>query len=423
MTSFDSQIIDKADAAGNSSGSCQLPNQYNLSTIMTFHQVTRLASNLTRRNGIAACLIALFGVLGFSSPVQAQVGGAAVVFLKIEPDSRAAGMGNAGVALADNASASFWNPAGLAFQEGTEMGLTHSNWLPEFNAGLFYEYFMAKKHIPGWGTFGAHVTYLFLGEHEGRDGQNNPTGTFRSYDLAVGLSYGVKLSETFSVGTSVRFIYSNLAPGTQVEGQETKAGVVGAFDIAALYRTRPFPMGNTMGEFSAGFNLANMGPKVQYSDSEQADPIPTNLRFGYAFTVEFDEFNKLTFVNDFNKDLINVDENNVADPFYQAIFSSWSPIEVRTNAFQDEDAELETLGVIDQLTIGAGLEYWYNNLFALRTGYFYENPYNGNRKFLTLGAGIRYNIIGVDFSYIYAVSEDSPLANTMRFSLLLNLNR
>ena len=361
--------------------------------------------------------------MGLAAGALAQVGGAAVVFLKIEPDSRAAGMGNAGVALADNASANFWNPAGLAFQTGTELGLTHSNWLPEFNAGLFYEYFMAKRHFPGWGTFGGHVTYLFLGEHEGRDGQNNPTGTFRSYDLAVGLSYGVKLTETFSVGTSARFIYSNLAPGTSVEGQETKAGVVGAFDLAALYRTRPFFLGASEATFSAGFNLANMGPKVQYSDSDQADPIPTNLRFGTAFTVDFDEFNRLTAVVDFNKDLIKVDSTNNADPFYKAIFTAWSPIQVRTNAVQDDTAELETLGVIEQLTIGGGLEYWYNQLFALRSGFFYENPYNGNRKFLTLGAGIRYNIIGVDFSYIYALEEDSPLANTMRFSLLLNLNR
>ena len=383
----------------------------------------RVVSLTSRHLMVLTCVLALLGVSGNILTASGQVGGAAVVFLKIEPDSRAAGMGNAGVALADNASASFWNPAGLAFQEGTELGLTHSNWLPEFNAGLFYEYLMAKKSFPGWGTFGAHITYLFLGEHEGRDGQNNPTGTFRSYDLAVGLSYGVKLSETFSLGTSVRFIYSNLAPGTSVEGQETKAGVVGAFDLSALYRTRYFDMGTSRGQFSAGFNLANMGPKVQYSDSDQADPIPTNLRFGYAFTVEFDEFNKLTFVNDFNKDLIKVDENNESDPFYRAIFTSWSPIEVRTNAVQDDEAELETLGVLDQLTVGLGLEYWYNNLFALRTGYFYENPYNGNREFLTLGAGIRYNIIGVDFSYIYALEEDSPLANTMRFSLLLNLNR
>ena len=114
-------------------------------------------------------------------------------------------------------------PAGLAFQTGTEAAITHSSWLPEFNADLFYEYLIAKHHVPGWGTFGGHLTYLFLGEHEGRDAQNNPTGTFRSYDLATGLSYGAKLSERFALGTSLRFIYSNLAPGQTVGAQETKA--------------------------------------------------------------------------------------------------------------------------------------------------------------------------------------------------------
>ncbi|RMF55736.1 MAG: hypothetical protein D6746_13340 [Bacteroidetes bacterium] len=359
----------------------------------------------------------------------AQVGGAAVVFLKIEPDSRAAGMGNAGVALADNASALFWNPAGLAFQEGTELGITHSNWLPEFNAGLFYEYFVAKHHIPGWGTFGGHVTYLFLGEHEGRDAQNNPTGTFRSFDLSVGGSYGFKVSERLALGTSLRFIYSSLAPGQVVGSQETKAGVSAAFDVAALYRSPKFALGSIGTTFSAGFNLANMGPTIQYSDNAQADPIPTNIRFGYAFTFEFDEFNKINLVQDFNKDLIRVRVDslgNDVDPWYKAIFTAWQSIEVCPSTVQDcrdDPSKLESLGVMDQLTIGTGLEYWYNNLFAIRTGYFYENPLNGNRKFMTLGAGIRYNIIGVDFSYIYALEESSPLANTMRFSLLLNLGK
>lgn len=355
-------------------------------------------------------------------PALAQVGGSAVVFLKIEPDSRAAGMGNAGVALADNASAMFWNPAGLAFQQGTELGLTHSNWLPEFNAGLFYEYLVAKHHVPGWGTFGGHLTYLFLGKHDGRDAQNNPTGEFTSYDLALGASYGFKIGDHFGLGTSLRFIYSNLAPGQVVGTQETKAGVATAFDIAALYKAPTVVLGSTDMKFSMGFNLANMGPKIQYSDSEQADPIPTNLRVGYAFTFEFDEYNKITVVNDFNKDLIHVDSTG-ADPFYEALFSSWSAVEVRSNAVNEEEAEYKSLSVLDQMTIGTGLEYWYNNLFAIRGGYFYENPLNGNRKFLTLGAGVRYNIIGVDFSYIYALEENSPLANTMRFSLLLNFAR
>ncbi|GIV60223.1 MAG: hypothetical protein KatS3mg043_1312 [Rhodothermaceae bacterium] len=363
-------------------------------------------------------------------PAAAQVGGAAVVFLKIEPDSRAAGMGNAGVALADNASAMFWNPAGLAFQRGTELGITHSNWLPEFNAGLFYEYLVAKHNLPGWGTLGAHVTYLFLGEHERRDDNNVALGTFKSFDLAVGASYGFKLSKHFALGTSVRFIYSDLADG-EVDGQTTKPGIGGAFDVAGLYRSSPFGLGGIQTTFSAGFNLANMGPTIRYTDGPDADadPIPTNLRFGYAFTFEFDEFNKLSIVQDFNKDLIRTRADSTGsdvDPWYKAIFSAWQPIEVcsaTVDQCREDPSKLQKLGVMDQITIGTGLEYWYNNLFAIRTGYFYENPLNGNRKFMTLGAGIRYNIIGVDFSYIYALEEQSPLANTMRFSLLLNFGR
>ncbi len=378
------------------------------------HPVRRSGDRIPRYGAIL--VIGLLAIMA-APLVHAQVGGAGVVFLKIEPDSRSAAMGNAGVALADNASASFWNPAGLAFQTGTEAGITHSNWLPAFDVGLFYEYLVAKHNVPGWGTFGAHITYLNLGEHEGRDAQNLPTGTFKSYDLAVGASYGFKVSNRFALGTSLRFIYSNLAPGQTVGSQETKAGVSTAFDIAGLYRSKPFAIGSVPTTVSVGFNLANMGPKIQYSDSDQADPIPTNLRFGTALSFDFDEFNALNVVVDFNKDLIDRDSTGSAS-WYKAIFSSWKGIDINLNT--SDPTDIERVGVMRQITVGAGLEYWYNRLFALRTGYFYEDPYNGNRKFLTLGAGIRYMIIGVDFSYIYALEEDSPLADTMRFSLLLN---
>jgi long-subunit fatty acid transport protein len=359
----------------------------------------------------------LLGMHGATQKAHAQVAGAAVVFLQIEPDSRAAGMGNAGVALADNAYAIFWNPAGLAFQRGIEASLTHSTWLPEFNAGLYYEYLVGKYHMDGWGTFGAHITFLNLGEHEARGGANEELGTFRSYDLAVGLSYGTQLTQNFAVGGGIRFVYSNLAPGQQVGGQETRAGVTSAFDLAALYRSNPIQVGGMDATISAGMNLANMGPQIQYSDTEQADPIPTNIRLGYAVTLDLDEYNQLTFANDFNKMLIRRDSVE-ADPFYRAIFSSWAPVEV--NRGTQADPNMQRLSVLEQFTIGLGMEYWYNQLFALRTGYFFENPYNGNRRFITFGAGLRYNIVGVDFSYIYALEENSPLANTMRFSLLLN---
>jgi hypothetical protein len=373
-----------------------------------------------------AATLLLVGLAGRQA-AQAQIGGAAVVFLMIEPDSRSAGMGNAGVGVADNAYAIFWNPAGLAYQTGAEASLTHSNWLPEFNAGLYYEYLVGKYHVPGWGTFGAHITFLNLGEHEGRDAIGNPTGTFLSYDLAAGASYGFKVTDNFALGSSLRLIYSNLAPGQTVGLQKTKAGVSAGVDLAALYRTNPISLGNVSTTLSAGFNLANMGPKIQYSDSKQADPIPTNLRFGYSARFDLDDYNSITFANDFTKMLTRARPDTVngifaSDPFYKAIFSSWVPISVRAGAVGDE-VEYTTVGVLEQLIIGTGMEYWYRNNFALRLGYFYENPYNGNRQFLTFGAGVRYNIVGVDFSYIYALEEDHPLSDTMRFSLLLNFLR
>ena len=385
------------------------------------------AASLPRRTAALALLFGLMLTGGAVRTAQAQTGGAAVVFLMIEPDSRSAGLGNAGVALADNASAIFWNPAGLAYQRGAELALTHSNWLPEFNAGLFYEYLVGKYHVEGLGTFGAHITYLNLGENTQTDGTGVELNKFKSYDLAAGASFGFNVTENLALGTGIRLIYSNLAGGVSVEGQEAKAGVSSGFDFGALYKTPSFSLGGAEARASFGLNLANMGPAIQYSDGPQKDPIPTTLRLGYAFTFDFDEYNSLTFVNDFTKMLTNIDADSTVesgrrvDPWYQAIFSSWGPIDVQLNPSNEE--ETQTLSALQQLLIGVGAEYWYDQLFAFRAGYFYENPYNGNRKFLTFGAGVRYNIIGVDFSYIYALEDEHPLSNTMRFSLLLNLTQ
>ena len=389
------------------------------------------------RRFLAAAILTVFFATSASQAAHAQAGSAAVVFLQIEPDSRSAGMGNTGVAVANNAYAIFWNPAGLARQDGTEVSLTYSQWLPEFNADLSYSYLGGKHQVDGIGTFAGHLTYMFLGEHEGRDAQNNPTGTFKSYDLAAGASFGTNVLENLALGTGVRLIYSNLAQGQTVGSQETRAGVTVGFDLAALYSVPRFQAGNTEVGVDLGFNLANMGPQIQYSDQGQADPIPQNFRLGYAVTFDFDEYNKLTLAQDFNKMLtrINISENDTpgsftreADPFYKAIFSGWQSIDVCTSVCTPEsikagEATYETLNAFNQMTIGTGFEYWYRELFAIRAGYFYEHPNFGNRKFLTFGSGVRWNIIGADFSYVYALEENHPLANTMRFSLLLNFLR
>jgi long-subunit fatty acid transport protein len=355
--------------------------------------------------------------------VQAQVGITAVPFLQIEPDSRATGMGNTGVAVADNASAIFWNPAGLAFQNQNQISVTHANWLPAFNADLFYDYLVGTYYVDGIGTIGGHITFLNLGEQIRTDETGLELGRFNSFEISAGLSYGFQISDNFSLGTGLRYIYSSLADGS-VSGQEISPGSSVGIDLAGLYKTNPFQLGNRQASFNAGFNLSNIGPGIQYTDNAQKDPLPTIMRLGWAYTMDIDAngINTLTLSNDISKIMARNERvgNDPDSPEYEtmgvmeALFNSWGSYE-RFNGTETVDVSLG-----QQLMYGFGLEYWYDELFALRTGYYYEHPENGNREFITLGAGLRYNIFGVDFSYIYTLEDDHPLANTIRLSVLMN---
>lgn len=368
--------------------------------------------------------------------IHAQVAITAVPFLQIEPDSRGAGMGNTGVAIADNAAALFWNPAGLAFQKGSnQASITHSNWLANFNVDdLFYDYVVGKYYVEGIGTFGAHLTYLNLGEQlqVGPGGPDEIISRFNSYELALGGSYGFEVSKNLGIGTSLRLIYSSLASGVSGPGiaaQKVNPGTSVAVDLSFLYRTDPFSVGGRDARFSFGTNLSNLGPGIQYTDNAQKDPLPTILRFGWAFDIELDDegINKITIANDISKVMArtkpkysenpdgSIDTARVASGPIEALFDSWNTFERNTGG-----GNFVEVGVLQQFMIGAGLEYWYHNQFALRGGYYYEDPYNGDREYITFGAGIRYSFIGVDFSYIKTLENDHPLANTLRFSLLID---
>ncbi|TVQ03797.1 MAG: hypothetical protein EA359_08435 [Balneolaceae bacterium] len=368
-------------------------------------------------------LFAIFATILLPLSTMAQVGITAVPFLQIEPDSRATGMGNTGVAIADNASAIFWNPAGLAFQNQSQISLTHANWLPAFNADLFYDYLVGTYHVDGIGTIGGHITFLNLGEQTRTDETGLELGRFNSFEISAGLSYGFRLSDNFALGTGIRYIYSSLADGS-VSGQQINPGSSIGVDLAALYKTNPFTVANREATFNAGFNLSNIGPGIQYTDNAQRDPLPTMFRAGWAYKMDLDRngLNTLTFSNDISK-IMARNERVGTDPdspeyetmgVFEALFNSWGSFE-RFNG-----TETVTVSLAQQLMFGFGLEYWYDNLFALRTGYYFEHPENGNREFITLGAGLRYNIFGVDFSYLYTLEDDHPLANTIRLSLLIN---
>jgi hypothetical protein len=342
----------------------------------------------------------------------------AVPFLLISPDSRAGGMGEANVAIADNASALFWNPAGLGFQRGMDFNFTHANWLPAFNADLFYDNLTIKRHIAGYGTFGLGVTYLNLGETEIRTAQNVAAGVIKSYEFAITGSYGVQIARTFAVGTSVRFIRSALTNVGAGNEQGSGIGTSIAFDLALLWK--PQFSGYFADRLSFGLNISNIGPKMTYIDEAQADPLPTNLKVGFAYRLLSDKYNSLTLAADFNKLLVNrvtpiIGQDTLGNPIFgrprvdnvfQAMISSWGG----------------SGGGLRSFTMGVGVEYWYGapQLLALRAGYFYEDPEFGGRRYLTFGAGVRYAAFGVDFSYLNSVEETHPLDGTVRLSLILN---
>ncbi len=372
----------------------------------------------------------------FGKNIQAQGGATAVPFLLLAPDSRAGGIGESGGGLADNSAAIFWNPAGIAFLSGSEVNFTHSNWLPEFNlADLYYEYFAYRQYMPSInGSVTTSVVYMNFGEFIRTDPSGQEIGKFNSFDLAVTLGYSTKISSDWGVGFNFRLIHSKLSdePTAKEEGRGVATSV--SFDVAVMWRPEKLELpliGDIGKKFSMGINLSNLGPKIWYLDKEQADPIPTNFRLGFAYKIFEDEYSSLTYTLDFSKLLVGRrdkdsimvngkkifnDNTNDLPEFYEAIFTAWGD-----QSFGEELRDINT---------SMGLEYWYgledDFMFTLRTGFFYEDPGYGNRKFVTFGAGIRYDMYGFDFSYIstsvFPDGDKHPLSETLRFTIMIGWN-
>lgn len=355
---------------------------------------------------LISVLFTMFGKVTYAQ------GEAAVPFLLLAPDSRAGGLGESGTGLADNSAAIFWNPAGIAFLTGTELSITHSNWLPQFNLDLFYDYLTYRQYFEELdGSVTASITYMNFGEFV-RTGPDSPDpiGTFRSFDAALTLGYATKIDPDWGLGFNFRLIHSRLSDAPTAEEQGSGVATSVSFDVAAMWRpvrfVLPFIDEDIGGKLSIGVNLSNLGPKIYYIDRAQADPIPTNFRLGFAYKILDDEYNSMIYTLDFSKLLVSRD-GATSKEFYQAIFTAWAD-----DSFSEELRDIVT---------SMGLEYWYGSpgdfLFALRSGFFYEDPSYGNRKFFTLGAGIRYDLYGFDFAYISTIEETHPLANTLRFGL------
>jgi hypothetical protein len=347
-------------------------------------------------------LTALLSICAMNIAVAQTTQTTAVPFIRIAPDSRAGGMGETGVAIADNVWATYWNPAGLAFQSGSQVAMTYTPWLPGLGLSDIWithlAYKMPVEEIEG--VAGAMFTFLNLGEFN-RTNSTGPEiiGTFTGYELAFALTYSTKVSERLALGTSARIIYSHLAD--QGAGAEKVSGTSTGFcfDIGLMYK--PQLLDNS---FQFGLNVANIGPKMSYVDRAQADPLPMNLAIGATYKVLQSEFNNLTSTLEFNRLLVNRWGSN-SDEFWKAPFSTWTQ-----GSFSEQ---------VRRFTTGLGIEYWYGapKLIALRWGFFYEDPREGNRKFMTFGAGLRYDLYEFNFGYISTFEEQHPLGETIRLTL------
>lgn len=347
----------------------------------------------------------------------------AVPFLLIAPDARSGAMGDAGVSSTPDASSMHWNPAKYAFIESKAgFAASYSPWLRAIVSDINLAYVAGYYRLDDRSTIAASLLYFTLGDITFTDIQGSTIGNYRPNEFSLDATYSRKFSDSWSGAVAARYINSNLTQGVNVAGQATKPGQSVAADVAVYHQSELNWRDFEYAEFAFGINISNIGTKISYSDATtEKDFIPTNIRFGPRLTLDLDDYNRLSFMIDVNKLLVptppiydstgNTQPENIIagkDPnvsVVEGMIQSWYDA---PNGFEEEMREFY---------FATGVEYWYNKVFAVRGGFFYEDKLKGNRKYFTLGAGLKYNVFGLDFSYLIPLEQQNPLENTLRFTL------
>ena len=369
----------------------------------------------------------------------------AVPFLMIGPDARAGGMGEVGAATDPDGASIHWNPAKMAYVPN-KMGfaVSYTPWLralvPDINLAYISGY--GKIGKKGQQTLSGSLRYFSLGDITFTDNTGQTIGNFNPNEFAIDLSYARKLSEDFSGGISLRYIYSNLTGGLNVGGADTRPAQTAAADVSFYYQTDKVEIADRKTLISAGINFSNIGGKMSYTKTNEEDFIPINFRFGVGFKYFVDDRNSIGAYFDINKLMVptppkydteayldntlppgdtlgSIGHTSNANPAFGTIIAGQDPNRSVPNGMFTSfgDAPGGSREELSEINLSVGLEYWYNNLFAIRAGYFYEAPTKGNRQFFTVGAGIRYNVFGLDFAYLIPTQQRNPLENTLRFTL------
>ncbi|MGZ8537793.1 MAG: type IX secretion system outer membrane channel protein PorV [Flavisolibacter sp.] len=345
----------------------------------------------------------------------------AVPFLRISPDARAGGMGDLSLATSPDASSSYFNLGKVPFNVSTGgVNLTYTPWLKKLVNDVYLASVAGYYKLDDVQAISASLRYFSLGSIQFTDAFGNPLQSVNPREFGVDIGYSRKLSDRTGLGVGLKYIYSNLAGGYS----NYKPGNSVAADIGIYQNNR-----NEAGQgWAFGFAMTNLGAKIAYTDNaDQKDYIPANLGIGTTYTAVIDESNKISFGVDFNKLLVPTppvstnndqqDSINLKNYRDQTVISSWF------TSFADAPGGLSE--ELKEIQISVGAEYWYNDQFALRAGYFYEDKTKGNRRYFTTGVGIKYNIFGLNFSYLIpsgSGNTQNPLSNTLRFSLVFDFD-
>ncbi len=376
--------------------------------------------------GLTASILFISGFASLQAQDKINVVTTAVPFLRISPDARAGGMGETGIATNPDINSSFWNLAKTAFNESSGgIGVTYTPWLRKLQLNDVYLATMAGYYkLDDNQAITASLRYFSLGNIQFTDNLGNDLGSFRPREFSFDGGYTRKLSEKMGLGVALRYIYSNLASGQVSNGTTYKAGTAVAGDLSFYYHGQ----NKDGGGWNFGAVVSNLGSKIGYTnDAKQKDFIPANLGLGTAYTWVFDESNKMTWGLDINKLLvptppIPTGTNTSQDSADQANYRAKSAVNGWFSAFSAPGGFSETL---KEFQISTGFEYTYMDQFSLRLGYFYEDPTKGNRKYFTGGIGLKYQVFGLNISYIVPSGSginQNPLSNTLRFSLLFDLD-
>lgn len=343
----------------------------------------------------------------------------AVPFLRISPDARSGGMGDVGIALSPDPNAQYWDVAKIPFTDKSYgVSATYTPWLKDLVPDIFLAYLSgyAKFGNNGNQAVSASMRYFSLGSINYTDINANAIGTGLPREYSFDLGYSNRLSQNLSVGLTMRYIHSAIASGLggQSSGTDYKPGNAFGADLGMYYSKTHEIDEFRSHTFTFGAVASNIGSKISYNSTQQ-DFIPMNLGIGAAYTTKVDEYNKVTFAVEGNKLLvpaISANDENVG--IASGIINSFT------------DAPGGFGGEMKQIDLSAGIEYWYQEQFALRAGYFYENPDNGDRQYITCGLGVRYNVFQLNASYLIPSGSGitrNPLSNTVRFTLMFEFDK